>query len=502
MSRQPTLENVGNVAVSGERRIGSYDVTPWGRGAEEIAQAGAQFGRTIGGIGDAAHDALQKRDQTQYVNALARGLTKGIDLRTALRSNPDPDAIGQLWNDGSGKIIDDEAQGIDNARLREALRAKLGEHFAREHASVAAQAFRGRADAARAAIAEDRQKLIDTTAPDGEPLHDAKIDVHNALIDTAELNGYLDPAEALAEKQRSAHDITVALYRVMGRLDPARAINELTDTKNPSRLLGFLPTDETDDLFARADANQKAREIDAERAEHLTAIAAQRTSDQTEGTYLKGLLSDDPSVTAKAIVNDDALTPAAKERLVSATARTVQSPPLIDAPGKPKDKANQGFFDRNVHSGAADQSSYWPHFEDPNDSDSSHKQFEVAASTLPRGIPMPPIPPDLIPGTPQWADHLIRGLRGITDLLGSAFAKKKSADPNDYCYERFYEEEKRCHESQWQVAHPDYTAGCVARAKERLYDCIANGGKPRSGEPREWRPGADGDEETWINPDR
>jgi hypothetical protein len=342
MSRQPTLENVGNVAVSGERRIGSYDVAPWGRGAEQIAQAGAQFGRTIGGIGDAAHDALQRRDQTQYVNALARGLTKGIDLRTALRSNPDPDAIGQLWNNGSGKIIDDEAQGIDNARLRESFRAKIGEHFAREHASIDAQAFRGRADAARAAIAEDRQKLIDTTAPDGEPLHDAKIDVHNALIDTAERNGYLEPAEALTEKRRSAHDITVALYRTMARLDPARAINELTDTENPSPLLSFLPTDETHDLRVRAEANHEAQKIDEERAVHLSAIAAQRTSDQTEGAYLKALRGDDPSVTANAIVNDDALMPAAKQRLVSATAQTLQSQPSFEAPNKPTDNPNPG----------------------------------------------------------------------------------------------------------------------------------------------------------------
>jgi hypothetical protein len=32
--------------------------------------------------------------------------------------------------------------------------------------------------------------------------------------------------------------------------------------------------------------------------------------------------------------------------------------------------------------------------------------------------------------------------------------------------------------------------------------CIANRGKPSRHEPRELEPGADGDEEIWINPDR
>ena len=73
---------------------------------------------------------------------------------------------------------------------------------------------------------------------------------------------------------------------------------------------------------------------------------------------------------------------------------------------------------------------------------------------------------------------------------------------NDRCYERYEKELQRCKEFEWQVAHPNYTRGCKERARMRLTMCIANRGKPSRHEPREWEPGADGDEETWINPDK
>ena len=108
------------------------------------------------------------------------------------------------------------------------------------------------------------------------------------------------------------------------------------------------------------------------------------------------------------------------------------------------------------------------------------------------------MPPYAVPGTPEnkeWTEHAIRALQGLLDfiLLNSR---------NDACYERHEKELQRCREAEWQVAHPHHINGCIERAKERLRMCIANRGKPSRHEPREWEPGADGDEETWINPDR
>jgi hypothetical protein len=110
----------------------------------------------------------------------------------------------------------------------------------------------------------------------------------------------------------------------------------------------------------------------------------------------------------------------------------------------------------------------------------------------------PLIPPYAFPGTPEnkeWTEHAIRALQGLLDfiLLNSR---------NDARYERHEKELQRCKEAEWQVAHPDYIDACRKRALYRLRMCIANRGKPSPHEPREWEPGADGDEETWINPDR
>jgi hypothetical protein len=108
------------------------------------------------------------------------------------------------------------------------------------------------------------------------------------------------------------------------------------------------------------------------------------------------------------------------------------------------------------------------------------------------------MPPYAVPGSPEnkeWTEHAIRALQGLLDfiLLNSR---------NDACYERHEKELQRCKEAEWQVAHPDYIDACRKRSLERLRMCIANRGKPSPHEPREWEPGADGDEETWINPDR
>jgi hypothetical protein len=105
------------------------------------------------------------------------------------------------------------------------------------------------------------------------------------------------------------------------------------------------------------------------------------------------------------------------------------------------------------------------------------------------------LPPYAIPGSREnqiWTDHATRSLRGLLDLI-----LKNSK--NDACYDRYEEEIRRCEQSRWQVAHPDYTHGCKERARDRYNLCIRNGGTPNPDEPPEWTPGPDKDEETWRN---
>jgi hypothetical protein len=132
------------------------------------------------------------------------------------------------------------------------------------------------------------------------------------------------------------------------------------------------------------------------------------------------------------------------------------------------------------------------------DSGESTVTMPVAFSLPARPGAGPLIPPYAVPGTPEnkeWTEHAIRALQGLLDFI-------LQSSRNDACYDRYEKELQRCKEAEWQVAHPDYIRACKDRAKARLSACIANRGKPSPHEPGEWEPGADGDEETWINPDR
>jgi len=105
------------------------------------------------------------------------------------------------------------------------------------------------------------------------------------------------------------------------------------------------------------------------------------------------------------------------------------------------------------------------------------------------------IPPYAIPGSREnqiWTDHATRSMRGLLDFI-------LRNSKNDACHDRYDDEIRRCEQSRWQVAHPDYTHGCKERARDRLNLCIRNGGEPHPDEPPEWTPGPDKDEETWRN---
>jgi hypothetical protein len=310
MPRIPTPEELGDLLrMPGSRPVGRYDVSPYAQGAQQIADAGTRFGQAVSNVGAAVRDVGRKNDQTQYVHALARGLTRGVALHKQLQDNPNYDAVESLWGQGADRIISDEAATIDNPQMQEALSSTLGDHFAEHQGVIARQAAEGRAQASRAFIAKDRQDLVDTLGVEPDPLHNAKVEVHNALIDTAARNGYLDHEAAHAEKRRTAQDLTVALYTKMGRVDPARALRELRGEDAPHPMLQYVPSEMTGTLMAHAEANRQADELDARRAERLALDQQQqRASDATESAMIKDLVSENPTVTAKSIVNNDALT--------------------------------------------------------------------------------------------------------------------------------------------------------------------------------------------------
>jgi RHS repeat-associated protein len=90
---------------------------------------------------------------------------------------------------------------------------------------------------------------------------------------------------------------------------------------------------------------------------------------------------------------------------------------------------------------------------------------------------------------------------GLTIVTAAVIVSKATSKTGncDKCHDRYEDEAQRCHSSAWQVAHPDYTRGCLRRAAYRRNMCIQNGGEPHPDEPPEWTPGGNHDEETWRN---
>ncbi len=328
MARQPTFEELGGSPnVAGARPVGGYDVASYARGAQQIAQAGAHFGQAVESVGAALPLIAAKRDQTQYVNAISRGITKGLNLHAQLRANPDYDSIVPMWQDGTRQIIEDEAATINNPVLRDGLRAKLGADFAQQHALIADQAFQARAAASLAHIAQDRQDLVEATGADADPLHNSKIVAHNALIDTAENNRYLSRDAAREEKRRSANAVAVAQYANMGRVDPERAVRELSSPGDGNVVLSALSPDQRNALLDHATRQQQARAADAVIAAHRKAQQLRQASDQAEHDIIDNLFSAHPTVTADDIANNPQLNHDARVNMLALADRTAQPDP-------------------------------------------------------------------------------------------------------------------------------------------------------------------------------
>jgi hypothetical protein len=125
-------------------------------------------------------------------------------------------------------------------------------------------------------------------------------------------------------------------------------------------------------------------------------------------------------------------------------------------------------------------------------------QLAGMASPIP-GL-RPPIPPWLIPGTPEWTEHFIRGLLGLRNAIKrSRKATGAGRDSGDDCWERFQKEVDKCDERKDDYAHPNFLNGCKERAQERRTKCIQNNGRPDPKEPLEWGPS---DEEIWFDVNR
>jgi hypothetical protein len=329
MPKQPTWEDLGGTpGIAGARPVGTYDVDAYARGAKKIATAGEHFGRAVEGFGEAANEIARRNAQSELTNQSAVTYARLIGLRSKLRNDPNYGTLDQRWHDGTQAIIDDGATGISHPLLRERFQNAMGVHVAQEGAAISQQAFQGAADAHAARREEFLQHIERNSSLDpNDALLAGGIDAVHAQINDAVARGYLTPEAALSEKRNAALRIGIAHYKLMARVDPERTVSELGSPDSPNPNVQFFPDAVKQGLLAQAQGNQRARQVDAERAERLKAQGRQRASDEAETRIVSDLVGDRPTVTTDDIVNNEALAPAAKPYMVAVAERAAKPDP-------------------------------------------------------------------------------------------------------------------------------------------------------------------------------
>src|SRR5262252_219576 len=325
----PTSEELGSLLhIPGSRPIGSYDVSSYARGAQQIADAGTRFGQAVEDVGKATYKVSQRQAMTEAINANAFIHGRLIEACSRYQNDPDHATLAQRWSDEVGKIVEDGLSQISNEGLREHVRSNLVAPLAQESAAIQNQAFRGAADAHAASRDRYLRNLVQhITLNPNDSLITGGVDSLHSAIDDAVTRGFLTPEQSLEEKRRGALALCAGQYARMSRIDPERAIRELESPESGHPLLAQLPQQLKDSLIQQARQQQENNFKDAEHAALRRRQEIQHTSDQAENEIVTNLTGEKPSLTRVDISNNQQLTPSAKTYMLALEDRTAKPDP-------------------------------------------------------------------------------------------------------------------------------------------------------------------------------
>jgi hypothetical protein len=329
MPISPTPEELGSLLhIPGSRPIGGYDLSPFARGAQQIADAGTRFGQEVEDIGKATYKIGRQQALTEAVNADAVIHGRLIEARERYRNDPDYATLAQRWSEEAGKVVEDGLSQISNEGLREHVRGKLAVPLAQESAAIQDQAFRGAANAHAASRDRYRRNLVQHISLEpNDSLFAGAVDSLHSAIDDAVTRGFVTPEQALDEKRRSALALSAGQYARMSRVDPERAIRELESRDRGHPLLAQLPQQLKDSLIQQARDQQGNNLKDAEHAALRRERDIQRASDQAENEIAANLMSEKPTLTRADISDNQKLTQTAKTYMLSLEDRAAAPDP-------------------------------------------------------------------------------------------------------------------------------------------------------------------------------
>jgi len=325
----PTSEELGSLLhIPGSRPIGSYDVSSYARGAQQIADAGTRFGQAVEDVGKATYKVSHRQAMTEAINANAFIHGRLIEARSRYQNDPDHATLAQRWSDEVGKIVEDGLSQISNEGLREHVRSNLVAPLAQESAAIQNQAFRGAANAHAASRDRYLRNLVQhITLNPNDSLITGGVDSLHSAIDDAVTRGFLTPEQALEEKRRGALALCAGQYARMSRIDPERAIRELESPESGHPLLAQLPQQLKDSLIQQARQQQENNFKDAEHAALRYQQEVRHASDQAESEIVTDLTSEKPTLTRADISNNQKLTQTAKTYMLALEDRTANPDP-------------------------------------------------------------------------------------------------------------------------------------------------------------------------------
>jgi len=329
MPTVPTPEELGSLLhMPGSRPIGSYDVSPYAHGAQQIADAGTRFGQAVEDVGKATYKISQRQAMTEAVNANAFIHGRLIEARSRYQNDPDYATLAQRWNEEAGKIVEDGLSQISNEGLREHVRSNLAAPIAQESAAIQNQAFHGTANAHAASRDRYLGNLVQhITLNPSDSLITGGVDSLHSAIDDAVSRGFLTPEQASEEKRRGALALCTGQYARMSRIDPERAIRELESPEGGHPLIAQLPQPLKDSLILQARQQQDNNLKDVEHAAVRRQQEIQRASDQAESEIVTNLTSEKPTLTRADIADNQRLTQPAKAYMLALEDRAANSDP-------------------------------------------------------------------------------------------------------------------------------------------------------------------------------
>jgi Peptidase M15 len=217
--RLPGAESLGGVQADPTRPAGTYDVTPFARGAQAIAQGAENLGRGVSQVGTDLAEVQQRHNEAQYLNATADTATQLANLHTSLQNDKDFSTLEKRYSDGANDIVQKQAQAIPEGPLRTHYLAKSGELVAHGAGAINKQAFNGIVDADSLGLKANLDNLTDDVSKNpGNPFRGSQIDALGLKIDNAVNQGWKTPEEAVLLKRHVAVTVREAELDLLARL--------------------------------------------------------------------------------------------------------------------------------------------------------------------------------------------------------------------------------------------------------------------------------------------